>query len=420
MSRKPRPRAEGRLCGLAAACVACSPIVDLGEAELAPSAETTTGGASGTRALDVLFVIDNSASMAHAQHKLAAGIAEFVAALDELGFAWRIGFTTTDNGHFWCLGTSPELGALQLSSCRARLRKFVDDNNDVQDLACRSICALDSLAIAPTSIEGDPVARPRPWLEPDNVREGSLAEVLPCALPQGVDGCDFEQPLEALRRALVLTHTSAAESFGFMRDHAHFAVIFVTDEADCSTNEVHEPAVFSAVGAKAFWEDPSAEVPSSATCWNAGVRCEGGPGAYVDCFAEDYASDGSLAPKPADAVLVPVSEYEAMLADVRRNKNEFGAEVFVFAITGVPDEIPFSGVTYRESDDEFAGNHGIGPGCESAAGKAVPPVRLRALAETYATEGGRERVGLFSVCSEDYGPIYGRIAETIAGLRASG
>jgi hypothetical protein len=52
---------------------------------------------------------------------------------------------------------------------------------------------------------------------------------------------------------------------------------------------------------------------------------------------------------------------------------------------------------------------GIGPGCESAAGSAVPPVRIRAVAEALAP--GERR--LYSICDADLGPALGSIAEGI-------
>ncbi|MEM6992898.1 MAG: hypothetical protein AAF721_20450, partial [Myxococcota bacterium] len=83
--------------------------------------EGTTGGALGDctdpaeasyrgtlGALDVLFVVDNSATMGEPQGRLAASMDSFVARLDNEGLDYRIAVTTTDVGNPWCSGTTPE------------------------------------------------------------------------------------------------------------------------------------------------------------------------------------------------------------------------------------------------------------------------------------------------------------------------
>src|SRR5690606_31171347 len=54
---------------------------------------------------------------------------------------------------------------------------------------------------------------------------------------------------------------------------------------------------------------------------------------------------------------------------------------------------------------------GIGPGCESSSGRAIPPVRMRRLAEAFAVG---DRPNLFSVCAQDYAPALEQIAAAIA------
>src|SRR5262249_50027846 len=84
------------------------------------SSSTDTGVQPSGGAVDVLFVVDNSASMGLEQAKLVEAMAGFVEALDEAAIDWRIGVTTTDDGNPWCGATSPEAGKLQASSCRGR------------------------------------------------------------------------------------------------------------------------------------------------------------------------------------------------------------------------------------------------------------------------------------------------------------
>src|SRR5690606_3982152 len=122
---------------------------------------------------------------------------------------YRIGVTTTDNGNPWCNATTPEAGALVMSSCRTRLGDFVFDTVDAQDLACNDICSLDedALEIIPTATEYDAEPTPRPWLERIEGHKNipattSTVEAFQCFGPQGINGCGFESPLESMSLAL--------------------------------------------------------------------------------------------------------------------------------------------------------------------------------------------------------------------------
>jgi hypothetical protein len=70
--------------------------------------------ATVNRDVDVLFVIDNSGSMAQEQNALALAFGSFVEVLErpEIVANYRIGFTTTDDGNPWCEDTTPEAGTL--------------------------------------------------------------------------------------------------------------------------------------------------------------------------------------------------------------------------------------------------------------------------------------------------------------------
>lgn len=74
-------------------------------------------------AIDVLFVIDSTGSMADEQAGIAAAAEDFVAALERLGVAWQIGVTTMDpedegalGGRPWILTPSTEAPAAALAA----------------------------------------------------------------------------------------------------------------------------------------------------------------------------------------------------------------------------------------------------------------------------------------------------------------
>ncbi|MBK8236567.1 MAG: hypothetical protein IPK74_13510 [Deltaproteobacteria bacterium] len=71
----------------------------------------------------------------------------------------------------------------------------------------------------------------------DGVPDSPEAQALACMLPQGINGCGYESPLEAMLQAL---EPGAAWNSGdrpFVRDNAKLAIVIVTDESDCSVQD---------------------------------------------------------------------------------------------------------------------------------------------------------------------------------------
>lgn len=375
------------------------------------------------RNVDVLFVMDNSGSMGEEQATLAANFERFINELEHPNVKadYRIGITTTDNG--LCNGTTPEGGKLVLSSCRSRTQDFVftgDEPVDATDEACLSICPEEwsSIETLPTQIDDDREAKPRPWIESidgvTNLPEGlDTVQAFQCLGPQGVNGCGFEEHLEATRRALVRATTDTEDSYGFMRDDSILAIVYVTDEEDCSINGDFAD-VLSPDGDRTFWSDPTAGNATSAVCWNAGVECTGSGDSY-ECHSVDRGIDGSIVAEgdaEDDAVVRPVSRYVDFLQAVEEQKQRLAPdrEVLVAVIGGVGDD---GEPTYANTttDPKFQDDFGIGPGCLSSAGEAVPPVRLAELADAFVVD---DQQNMFSVCSSDYSESLGQIAAAIA------
>jgi len=411
-------------CGVLLLSAACN------EHPLAESEyEQLPGGSPGpvvlyvNHAVDVLFVIDNSGSMAQEQNALAADFAAFVEVLErpEVAADYRIGITTTDDGNPWCGTTTPEGGAFQLASCRGRPEEFVLEGPGVDPVpeACVDTCpeALTEIETVPSLIDGQVgTLVPRPWLERiagrTNLPAGlDVAQAFGCVGPQGIRGCGYESPLEAMWKALRRSQADGDPGHGFLRERAILSVVHLTDEEDCSPNPDFE-SIFLPDGDRVFWSDPAADAPTSAVCWNAGVLCEGS-GPY-ECRAVDRDVDGDeVAPADADelAVLRPVSRYVDLLRDIELAKQTLtpGQELLVSLIAGVG---PGGEVTYADAADPvFQQDFGIGPGCVGEGGAAVPPVRLRELAEAFAVDG---QPSMFSICDQSYAPALTSIAEAIA------
>jgi hypothetical protein len=414
--------------------VDCGPLGDqCGAGDTGESGDSETGGGpigdpniEVNKDVDILFVIDNSGSMGEEQAILAANIGSFIDVLehDDVEADYRIGITTTDMGNPWCPSgsTTPELGHLVLSSCKTRLADFLFNNGavDVQDLACNDICTLDEseLEIQPSTTDVDPDPKPHPWLEriagKKNIPSTTLTSAaFACFGPQGVNGCGFESPLEAMYFAVVRAQTDTENNYGFIRDSATLAVIFLTDEADCSYNPGWAE-IFDADGPRTFWSDPQANFPTSAVCWNAGVQCSGDPSGYDACDPVNKDVNGTLDVGDDQAVLYPVSRYINLLEQVEQQKQALDAnqELIVSLIAGVDN----AGQPHyaNASDPEFQNNFGIGPGCEAPNPldpnepiQAVPPVRLRDVTNAFTPDN------MFSICEQDYSPALEAVAARI-------
>ena len=370
--------------------------------------------------VDILFVLDNSGSMGEEQATLAANFASFIEVLEreEVAANYRIGVTTTDNGNPWCDGTGPEGGRLVASSCRSRTQDFVFNGAmmiDATDEACLSICPEEwtNIAIQPSAIEGSADMAARPWIEniegATNLPDGlDTITAFQCLGPQGISGCGFEEHLESMYKALTRAETDGEESQGFLRSNAILSVVVVTDEADCSINKAHE-TIFLPDGNRVFWSNPEDGAPTSAVCWNAGVDCDLAAGT---CVSANKDVDGNPAGSDDAAVLRPMNRYIDRVQEIEDLKQDItpDQEVLVALIGGVDDT---GNATYAASqiDPSFQIDFGIGPGCESAAGRAVPPVRLREFAEAFQVG---DQQNMFSICNSDYSPALEAIAEAIA------
>lgn len=358
-------------------------------------------GHACTDKLDILVVIDNSGSMGEEQSLLTTAFPLLINGLDQAQVDWRLAVTTTDNGNMWCQGTTPEHGSFVFSSCKDRLDDFMFGIDvDMRDLACNDLCSLDpqDVEALPTTTADDPNPKQRPWLQ----REGGqlnlpfgveAAEAVRCLLPQGINGCGFEQPLESMRQALLHMTDPMAPEAGFMRDDASLLVVMVTDELDCSVRPEFEEAVFDHNGDRVFWSDPNDNFPTSAVCWNAGVECTGDPSNYDDCVSANNNLLG-LPSGPQQAVVYPVSRYVNALAAIEQSKRALdpSLDVAVLSLVGVETD---GTITYvgGNPNDPFVRDFGISPGCTRANPldpknpiAAVPPVRIREVAEQLSSD----------------------------------
>lgn len=201
--------------------------------------EVASVSALPNRNLDVLFVIDSSGSMADEQQLLATNFPRFMQQLEGLPGGLpnvHIGVVTTDVGSHG--GTVP--------GCNGW--------GNAGDLQLQGFTTTDGKPFL--SNVGDPACN----TDRSKNYEGELTTAFSQLAHVGDVGCGFEQPLEAMKRALAPDHASNA---GFLRDDANLAVVIVTDEDDCS-----------ATGPQFYSGNPELGRLDSYRCFAQGVICD--------------------------------------------------------------------------------------------------------------------------------------------------
>lgn len=200
--------------------------------------------------VDILFVVDNSSSMSPKQAVLAKAIPQFIQEIDATGVNYHIGFTTTDIGTLPTSGSFPGPGDNRCNTPSG-------DDGKLQNIPCttralnpdyytspefREVCNGNAMATPPI-----PALCPDPSYVPmdhylakiDGVHNiaghagdpDAVKKAFQCIALVGDGGCGVESPLEAARRAL---DGHLSENDGFLRPRSTLAVIYLTDEDDCS------------------------------------------------------------------------------------------------------------------------------------------------------------------------------------------
>jgi len=178
---------------------------------------------------DILFVVDDSLSMAEEQTNLRDNLAVFVQALasSPVQNHFRLGVTstsvaafgaTTTTGHAY--GSGPSRGVPYPAGALVAIRQVAGVGQSGQLL-------YDAVTAATTG----------GWTGRRILDQGSptLVADFKANVLLGTDGSGKEQPFRAAR--LALSDRLADANAGFLRPGARLAVIFLTDEDDCSDTD---------------------------------------------------------------------------------------------------------------------------------------------------------------------------------------
>ena len=404
-----------------------------------------------TDKIDLLFVIDNSGTMAVEQENLARNFPLLIQQLemltDSAGNAVmpdvQIMVTTSDFGNPLCTpfepaGYEPARGRPVNTACVDRLQDFtgLGTSPDVEEGACNNVCPTavapdgNFIAFGPGGVDNIPDSVMPADINGDGMDESPVAQALSCIGPQGINGCGYESQLENMLQALNPDAPWNQGEGRFLRPDALLAVAMVSDEVDCS---VMDYDIMMDEQYQEIDPDTMEAEPSSAICQNAGVSCNGpdAMGIYSDCMSVD------------NGALQPITRYtNYLINELRENQNK---EVVMLGILGVPEVTahnenpPFEPTAgglmdlvyrnWREGEfpagdilpDEFANGvtaddkqheFGIGPGCTGGdavsgfTGQATPATRIFEVCEALNIERQDGTVDvrccIESICDDDF------------------
>jgi len=151
--------------------------------------------------IDILFVVDNSGSMGEEQANLAANFPHFIEVIDASGLDWHVAVTSTGVDYHY----QQTLGGITLPV---------------------NITGGDNGAM----LMGSGCGMTRRWVQKG---DANAAAQFACTAALGTGGPGDEMPLAAMRAALE-DRMADGTNAGWRRDDALLAVVFLTDENDCS------------------------------------------------------------------------------------------------------------------------------------------------------------------------------------------
>jgi hypothetical protein len=252
------------------------------------------------RDIDILFMVDDSPSMADKQAALVANFPKFINVLNTIEGGLpnvHIGVTSSDLGSKGALDAAPGpgIGSGQ-GSCNGPGRSG--------NLLTNGSSAITGNFIS--DVKDATGARIKNYT-------GNLTDVFSTLATTGDQGCGFEQSLEAVKRAL---NNNPANN-GFLRPSAYLAVILITDEDDCSISHstILNPSDVNGLGPL-----------QSFRCTEFGVKCDTPAGAG----ARDVGPRQNCHPLDNSPYMTNVKDYVTFLKGLKTDPNN----VIVAGITG--------------------------------------------------------------------------------------
>jgi hypothetical protein len=321
--------------------------------------------------LDILFMVDNSLSMADKQDNLVRNFPRFMRVLED-----AVPAGSTLDAHIAVVSSDLGVGTPGIESLGCG---NTGGDNGVFQASPRGACAGPRGSFIITNAAGQNF-------------DGAVADVFSCIARLGTAGCGFEHQLGSVRRALGGDPAVGLPpgNAGFLRADARLGIVLITDEDDCSAPN----------GTDLFTDDPALAAVygplDSYRCNEFGHLCGGSPppraaAAGLTCQSNESGSSR----------LIHIGEF----VDFFRKLKPDPDLLRVAAITG--PATPYATHVAQTPQGDVTR---ISPSCMGpmGAGDAAPAVRLRDFVEAFGDRGLLE-----TICTDDFGPAMEHIARTL-------
>jgi len=321
---------------VAGACL--EPEVSLGEDAPGVFREVVNTPAMLRDQVDLLFVVDNTDDMEDRQKDLGK---LFESMLHNLAFGrglpdLHIGVVSTD------MGVGPFGGAVARCSSAG-------DGGELLAPTERGCAVTADPFLAYSKGDGGETAA--------NF-EGDITKAFQCMSDLGEAGCDYEQPLEAMRSSLFQARQDA---IGFVRPNSVLGVVVLTSEDDCSA---FNSELFNPDAPKFFGDSPNFR------CFQSGVICDG------DDVYQPGSRDGCR-PHPQSNFITSVGDYVEFLEELKPNP----ADRVVTAIVGDPGRVVIG------RDEKIMESELLAACADDTGNDAYPGIRLSAFASAFGDTG---------------------------------
>jgi hypothetical protein len=385
---------------------------------------------SPERAVDILFMVDNSSSMDPKQAALAEAFPSMIQKLQTLDRGLpdiRIGVISSDMGNDgtggWYLlgnqgilwGNDPSVDPNSMNNKYATVKHISNG------------CGMDQGARWIEDIQNaDGAGRSRNYT-------GDITNVFSClAKAVGVNGCGNEHQLQSLRVALNPSTDINPQNFKFIRRRAYLAIVLISDEDDCSADP--NPETNDGIFTQRTLGDTAA-----LRCAARGHVCNGQPipdydtavgykgvdpfvARFSDCDAKD---DGASSSRDRDYKALPLIRVRDMIDSVSQVKDRPSEQIVASGIIGWPRDGKLDGVEYRIDKDttslpvEQQKLWDYMPICKlpdrkSSDGniyKAYGGFRLKKFLDAFQQS---DETNVFSVCQPDFQDALAKIGTAIA------
>jgi hypothetical protein len=322
------------------------------------------------RDVDLLFVIDNSGSTDNKQANFIRNFPAFITALNDIQGGLpnvRIAVVSSD------LGSG---GVMTSNMCNGHGQ---------------------GAAFITTSVGGMPcgITTAEQWITPNNVPPGQIAAVFQCMANRGSQGCGYEHQLQAANQALHPRPDWNPMNEGFLRPDAYLAIIFLTDEDDCSGPD--NAADFFGGASPAGFIDNSRCAAAGHICNNVPVM----PATLGMPFDQPLTV---CAANPMPTGLFPVQQ---IVNDVLALKPGHPEKFIVAAIAGWPPPGQEANARYRLTGTPSA----IAQVCTQAGG-GTPALRIKAFLDSFKNNT------LQTVCQDNFAgalTTIGTLVGTVVG-----